>query len=813
MSISLGDAILTLGADGRPLEAAIRKASGEVTTGLGGAANKAKLIFAGMSAAIVGSITAIGVGIFKSASDFDSASKKMSASLGLPIEEAKRLKEIIKKVYADNFGSIEEVGEIATQVALSLKTIGVTSSDSIIQVTEGVKTLKDAFGVDYASSIDAVNALMSEFGLTGEQAMDFISSGFQKGLNASDDFLDSIREYANQFHEGGGDASQFFSLLETGLANGVLGTDKAADMFKEFRVRILDGSKSTSDALEQIGIDSESFIAKLSSGQMTVAEAFTIVQEGLRQVGDQSTLMQAGVGLLGTQFEDLGAKAALNIDLSKTKIESLKGATNNLQDQYKTIGAALQGIWKQVEVAFEPAGAAMIAALQERMPQIQAFMKELTALAPKIGELFGQVLDALLNTFIPLLAKILELMAQHPYITAFVLAFATLAPVLIPLLTLLTTIGGAIAGIGTASVGAVGVAGGAGVLGLNAGLLLIIANAIPFIAALTAITWAIVKIGGETLNVIEANKQLKQSQDSLNKKWDEYIAKLKAKGVALDEDKMKSMDHMQRVVYTHAMETQVSDNLTKAYIANIQGRNASEEEFARAKNLLMNENLTREEAATLATMQLSDGMYQNLLRGSKESTEADLYLLGLREKGYQDKFRAITDLSTDAAKKQIEDANKASEDSIKAQVEAAKATETEWTGAIGAIKEIWQSLINLFTSTGRVAANIASWLMGGQPAYTGDNASGIPGNAQGVRNFEGGLSWVGEHGAELVRLPPGSDVYSHTESVNLMKGATSSNVNNINVNVDLSGSQLDANAVGRIVAQQISTTLSRQGAF
>ena len=41
-------------------------------------------------------------------------------------------------------------------------------------------------------------------------------------------------------------------MLETGLAGGVLGTDKAADLFKEFTLRITDGSKSSEDALGEL---------------------------------------------------------------------------------------------------------------------------------------------------------------------------------------------------------------------------------------------------------------------------------------------------------------------------------------------------------------------------------------------------------------------------------------------------------------------------------------------------------------------------------------------------------------------------------
>lgn len=48
----------------------------------------------------------------------------------------------------------------------------------------------------------------------------------------------------------------------------------------------------------------------------------------------------------------------------------------------------------------------------------------------------------------------------------------------------------------------------------------------------------------------------------------------------------------------------------------------------------------------------------------------------------------------------------------------------------------------------------------------------IPGFASGVRNFRGGMAWVGEQGPELVNLPPGSDVFSATESARMAASAT-----------------------------------------
>jgi hypothetical protein len=171
---------------------------------------------------------------------------------------------------------------------------------------------------------------MKNFGLDSDEAFDFIVSGFQEGLDTSGDFLESVTEYSNQFANGGADAGQFFSVLETGLADGILGTDKAADAFKEFRVRIIDDSKATNEALESLGFDPDEFAAKIASGEMSAIEAFSEIQLAMAETEDKQVAFNAGVALMGSQFEDLGDKAVGEIDVTKRSIEDLSGAMDGL---------------------------------------------------------------------------------------------------------------------------------------------------------------------------------------------------------------------------------------------------------------------------------------------------------------------------------------------------------------------------------------------------------------------------------------------------------------------------------------------------
>ena len=67
----------------------------------------------------------------------------------------------------------------------------------------------------------------------------------------------------------------------------------------------------------------------------------------------------------------------------------------------------------------------------------------------------------------------------------------------------------------------------------------------------------------------------------------------------------------------------------------------------------------------------------------------------------------------------------------------------------------------------------------------------IPKNADGTRNFAGGLSIVGERGPELVNLPKGTDIYPNWQTKQMLSGGNGITVENININ---NGSDWEAGA-------------------
>jgi phage-related minor tail protein len=205
---------------------------------------------AGLGAAFM----AVGGTAFNFAQEVKQATNDIQAGLGLTADEAQKLGLVAKDVFGNNFGeSMEEVAGAIVSIQAAFNRLRVDAGENIQSAVESAFALQDVFGIDVAESADAAAALMANFGLSAQQAFDFITKGAQEGLNASDDLIDTIREYTNLFGMQGHSAEQFYSILKTGSASGILGTDKVADAFKESGIRILEMTDEIMEAYTNIG--------------------------------------------------------------------------------------------------------------------------------------------------------------------------------------------------------------------------------------------------------------------------------------------------------------------------------------------------------------------------------------------------------------------------------------------------------------------------------------------------------------------------------------------------------------------------------
>ncbi len=302
------------------------------------------------SSAILGGIQAIAGGIKEIGSEAIGLGisgrrglNQFAASTGTAKEDLGDFRDVMYEVYADNFGeSIEDVAESMGEV---VRQMGKMDPDNLKRTTEQAMTLQDTFGYDMQEQLRAVNMLVEQFGVTGDEAFNLIVQGAQNGLDKNGDLLDSINEYSVHFEQLGFSAEDMFNILVNGAESGTFSVDKLGDAMKEFGIRTKDGSDTSREAFEALGLDADEMFRIFNEGGESAKEATQMVIEKLAQMGPGVERTTAGVNLFGTMWEDLGVKGIAALGDINGEISTTSSALEELNEiKYDDLGSAMDGI-------------------------------------------------------------------------------------------------------------------------------------------------------------------------------------------------------------------------------------------------------------------------------------------------------------------------------------------------------------------------------------------------------------------------------------------------------------------------------------
>jgi len=308
-----------------------------------------------MSVGVTAPIVAAGGLMLKGAIDAENAQGKLQASLGLTTEAAAELEAVAQAVWVNGFG---ETIDVVTEAIGSVRTnMGNLADDDMQKVTEGAMTIADIFGADVADSTKVAGTMMKNFGISSQEALDLITVGFQKGGDFSGELLDTLNEYSPQFSTMGTSAHQMLGILISGAQAGAFNLDKVGDAVKEFNIRAQDGSKTTAEGFQAIGLNAEHMGAAIAQGGEKGQQAFTATIAALAAIKDPIQQNTAGTALFGTQWEDVRSKVIVAMADGVKGIGDFKGAT---EDATKAThdnnpGIALTKAMRELQMAIGPA--------------------------------------------------------------------------------------------------------------------------------------------------------------------------------------------------------------------------------------------------------------------------------------------------------------------------------------------------------------------------------------------------------------------------------------------------------------------------
>lgn len=298
--------------------------------------------------AIAAAITGVGASAVKFGTEYKQACNQLQASTNVFEDELDGLNNVMKNVYANNFG--EDMNDVANAVSIARKELGKLDEASLQNVTEYAFSLRDTFGYDISESIRSAKALIDNFGLSGEEAFNLITQGAQNGLDYSGEMLDTISEYSVQFSKLGFSAEDMFNILQRGTETGAFNLDKVGDAIKEFSIRAIDGSNTTIDGFTRLGLNADEMAKKFAAGGDTARGAFEEVVTKIGEMDNSVDQSIVGVDLFGTMWEDLGPEVVTQLaNMTDEYNEATASAEKLSQVKYDDLGSAMQGIGRQLQ--------------------------------------------------------------------------------------------------------------------------------------------------------------------------------------------------------------------------------------------------------------------------------------------------------------------------------------------------------------------------------------------------------------------------------------------------------------------------------
>ena len=378
------------------------------------------------------------------------ATVKASTYFGETGEAAKQTAGIIKDVYAEGVGeSMDAVSNAVIMVKKNLKDLDETE---LTHITEQAITLDELYGIDMNETLRGVNSLMEQYGLTAQQAMDYIVKGTQNGLDKTNELGDNLSEYAGKFSQAGYSAQEYFQLLQNGLEGGAYNLDKVNDAINEVTTRLADGT--IADSLSQInaetgeieagtggwGKEVEDVFKQWQQGGATQKQVIDAIVKDIQNTENQQDKLNKAALAFGTMGEDGNTKFIESLTSVGNTYDDVTGSAENMFDSSTTESQKFEASMRQLEQSLIPLGEALMSLANDIIPPLAAGVKA-------VGEFFGKLPEPVQNFVVILGALIAAFTALAPAIAAVAIAVTTLEIPLLPIIGIIAGVAAAIAAI------------------------------------------------------------------------------------------------------------------------------------------------------------------------------------------------------------------------------------------------------------------------------------------------------------------------------------------------------------------------------
>lgn len=284
--------------------------------------------------------------------DFEDSVARVKGALGETDDQARQTAQVIKDVYEAGLG--ESMDRVAEAVVRIKRNLGDMDDGTLNSITQQAIILEDTFDVDMNETLRGVKGLMKNFGLTAQEAMDYIIAGTQEGLDWTDELGDNISEYSGKFSQAGYSASEYFQLLKNGSESGAYNLDKVNDAINEVTTRLADGT--IEGALGLFSSETQKTFKAWQDGKATQKDVIDSIVSDITKCDDQQKALTMSATAFGTMGEDANLTFAKALNSVGTTFDDVSGKGQQFADETTTPMQELESKVRKVKDQLQPLG-------------------------------------------------------------------------------------------------------------------------------------------------------------------------------------------------------------------------------------------------------------------------------------------------------------------------------------------------------------------------------------------------------------------------------------------------------------------------
>lgn len=336
-----------------------------------------------LTGAFAGVAGAFAVGaIIQGINEVDTAMNRLQAQTGATSSAIAVYRDDVQDIYTSGNG--QTIVDVADAMGLVNQQFKDLDNDTMRNITKDAMTLVDTFDADLNETLRGVNALMTNMGLSAEEAFNYIAKGTQNGLDKSHELSDNIAEYSQLWSQAGFSAQEMFTILQNGLDSGAYNLDKVNDFVKEFTISLSDGR--IAENIDSFSDETQTLFEKWQTGGASQKEVFNSIINDLGNMTNEQEALTVASTVWSALGEDNAMKVITSLNKVNTTYADVEGTMQSINDvRYDDIGSSLERLKRTggelLDKTLSPALSGINNALSEGLEWVNKFVDENEVLA------------------------------------------------------------------------------------------------------------------------------------------------------------------------------------------------------------------------------------------------------------------------------------------------------------------------------------------------------------------------------------------------------------------------------------------------